>query len=226
MPIEPTSIFYLTMFILIILEGIVIYLIWSYYRLLKSYDSVISKQREMEEKLVLKSQEMLQAAEQQAQAVVATANIKAQQIVTQSQGFNQQTQKVIQDSLQAFLTEQTRVYKQTFDTVRSDVLAYAQELNLAYRKRADQEIVQINEAFTREMQQATKTAQMSLEEAYEKVEAEVEQYKKHRIATVESQMSELVKRVSREVLHNSLDAAAHEQLIMEALDDARRDHII
>lgn len=226
MNVEPTVIFYVTLFILIILEGIVIYLIWSYYKLLRSYDKVMSKQREMEQNIAQRTKEILEAAEQQASSIVATANTKASQLITQSQGFDQQTQGVIQGALQTFLVEQTRVYKQTFETMRADVLKYAQELNVAYRQRAEMEIRQVNEAFSKEMQQTSKMAQMSLAEAYRKVEAEVESYKKHRVVTVDHQLKELMKRVAVEVLHNSIEITNQEQLIAEALDEARKDHII
>ncbi|OGV96214.1 hypothetical protein A2W24_03490 [Microgenomates group bacterium RBG_16_45_19] len=226
MTIEPTTIFYLTLFILIILEVIVIYLIGSYYRLLKSYDAVMAKQRQMEQDVAQKSQEMLAAAEQQAQSIVATANTKAQQVVTQAQGFDQQTQGVIQGALQTFLTEETRTYKATFDAVRKDVLDYVAELNSAYRQRADQEISQINQTFSQEMRQATTTAQSALNEAYKKIEQEVATYKAQRLKNMDEQINQLLQRVMRDVLHNVIDRDLHEQLIMEAIDAARQEHVL
>jgi hypothetical protein len=226
MPNNATTIFYVTLFILIGLEVIVIYLIASYYKLLKSYDKVISKQRQMEEDVSQKSREMLTAAEEQARTIVATANSKAQQIVTQSEGFNAQTQMVIQNALQTFLTEQTDVYRRTFDAVRKDVLAYVQELNQAYRQRADQEIYEINTTFTKEMNQTTKAAQLALAEAYRKIEREVESYKQQRLKNIDQKVEELTTKIIREVMHATVDLPNHERLIMEALDAAHKDHVI
>lgn len=226
MPATQAILFFVTLFVLIALELIVIYLIWSYYRLLKSYDQIMAKQRQMDQDVASKSRELLTAAEQQAQSVVMAANTKATQIVTQAQGFDAQTQAVIQKALQTFLTEQTQVYRTTFDAVRKDVLAYVEELDSTYRKRAEQEIGEISQKFGREMEATTTTAKTALAAAYQKIDAEVETYRQQRLKNVEEQVAQTVKRVLREVLHQAIEPADQDRLIMEALDAAHQDHIL
>src|SRR3989344_5881574 len=65
-----------------------------------------------------------------------------------------------------------------------------------------------------------------INDKYARLEQELEEYKKHRWEEIESKLAEIIKQVSQKVLGKSLGVQEHSDLIIQALEEAKRKNVI
>jgi hypothetical protein len=225
LPASATTIFFVIIGILIVLEVIALYMIYSYFKLLRSYDSVMKKQREMEASVRERSEKLLEAAQDQAQAIVLQANSKAQGIITAAGSFNQDTQAKIDSVLAKFLTEEMAVFKQMFDNVREQTAQGIDQMHKAVETQAVEQLSTSSKQFALAMSEAQKKAQERLERAYQQAEADINTYKQKRLEQLAQLTAQFLQAVSQRLLKKTLTAQQQQTLVMEALDEAKRENL-
>jgi F0F1-type ATP synthase membrane subunit b/b' len=217
--------FFGTIGILTVLEVIALYMIVSYFRLLKSYDEVMKKQREMEVSIRERSEKLLKATQEQSQVIITQANAKAQQIVSQAEIFNDATQDKINEILARFLQEQTDIFKQLFEQVRLETQNRMNGMGQQMQTEAESQLSAVSKQFGLAMAEAQKQAQKQLELAYEQAHKGIEAYKEQRIKLMNQTVGQFIEQVATRFLKTKLTAKEHEQLLMEALDEAASKHL-
>lgn len=60
----------------------------------------------------------------------------------------------------------------------------------------------------------------------EEVEKEIENYKREKMKEVEEKIFEIIKKVAKKTIGKTLDLSAHEKLVMEALEKAKKEKIL
>jgi F0F1-type ATP synthase membrane subunit b/b' len=225
MELPQSWLFFGTIGILTILEVIALYMIVSYFKLLKSYDNVMKKQREMEVNVHQQSEKLLKAAQEQSQTIITQANAKAQQIVSQAEIFNDATQDKINEILARFLQQQTEIFKQLFDQVRLETQNRMNGMGEQMQKQAEEQLGTVSRQFGLAMTEAQKQAQQQLELAYTQAHKGLEAYKQQRIKHLNEVMGQFIEQVATRFLKTKLSSQEHEQILMEALDEAASQHL-
>ncbi len=72
--------------------------------------------------------------------------------------------------------------------------------------------------------EVAKTIELKMDTAFKEAQVEIASYKKQRAAEIDNQAKQAVKQFSREVLGKSLDLAQHEDLVIQALEKAKREY--
>jgi F0F1-type ATP synthase membrane subunit b/b' len=225
MELPSSWLFFGTIGILTILEVIALYMIASYFRLLKSYDSVMKKQHEMEVNVHAQSEKLLAAASEQSKAIVAQANAKAQQVIQQAEFFNEGTQDKINEILAGFLQQQTVIFQQLFESVRVETQNRMNGMGEHMQKQAEEQLGTVSRQFGLAMTVAQKQAQQQLDLAYAQAHKGIEAYKQQRIKLLNQVMGQFIEQVATRFLKTKLSSKEHEELLMEALDEAASQHL-
>lgn len=225
LPASAVSIFFVIMGTLVLLEVIALYMIYSYFKLLRSYDEVMKRQRSLETTVRERSEKLLDAAQDQAQAIVLQANSKAQGIITAAGSFNQDTQAKIDSALAKFLTEEMAVYQQMFENVRTQTAQGIQAMHKSVEAQAIEQLSISSKQFALAMSDAQKKAQERLERAYLVAEEEIGNYKKQRLEYLAQMTAQFLQTAAQRLLKKTLTAQQQQTLVMEALNEAKRENL-
>jgi hypothetical protein len=223
MQLPSVWLFFVFIGILVVLEVIALYMIYSYFRLIKSYDTIMKKQRDLEQNIHQRSEQLLKVAQNQAQTVIDQANTKAQAIVTQAQFFNQSTQDKVNDALQYFVQQTLASYQQLFERIQQQTVGELQKTARTLGDNAGEQAAVATKAFGLAMAEAQKRAETQLLTAYQKSEEEVANYKAIRLKHLNQQTTVFVQEAARRFFKKALTREQHEALVMEALDEAQRE---
>ena len=68
-------------------------------------------------------------------------------------------------------------------------------------------------------------SQFLIAKSLEKINRELDQYRKNRLVEVDDQVRQIILSAAREVLGRSISLSEHEQLVREALDKAKKDKV-
>lgn len=226
LPENSVLIFYASIGIVIVLEGIALFMIVSYFKLLKSYDSIMKKQKELEKGIRDRSEQLLEAAQDQSQVIIAQANTKAQQVVSQAQLFNRETQDKINTALGIFLQEQLVVYKRLFENVQGQTLQQMQAMREDLTKEASQQLNTVTANFEQTINQSMVRANEALASAYKQAEVDIDNYKKQRIDHLNQMTTNFIRRVSERFFQKALTGEQKAKLLQEAIDEAKREQIL
>lgn len=70
------------------------------------------------------------------------------------------------------------------------------------------------------------TTRRATEEEYDKTKLEIEAYKKEKLAEIDAKVKEILPLVLKDVIKGSIDVGREEELVINALEDAKRQNIL
>lgn len=184
-----------------------------------------------------RSDEILAAAEQEAEEIVKASVEKAQETLTDASYIKDDLIRSIESSMRSiaesavvsFQDETKQTHEKFGELYRQIASEYARETQKSVAQ-LDQEAEGVAEKFRKDLQHeviaSQKKADARAEEAFQVVKNELETYKQQKMKSLDAQIQEMVGRVFQEVLGKSLTGADHTQLVLQALEDAKSEGVL
>jgi vacuolar-type H+-ATPase subunit H len=212
--------------IFLVLAVIVVALLWGMYKTLSKYEEVRTNYDKRLFEANTKAEEQLAEAEKEAKNILDDARIKSQKLVSDAEGFSVNGSRKLQEALDWMLKDQTRAFTDEMKIAREQtekkLLSVADEVN----QMAATEL----KVFANKLQEQTKTAQVEAQQTIAQVYAgmgeELEQYKQARMKVVDEVVRDMVMRVGREVMGETIASSEHEALVVKALEEAKKRNVI
>lgn len=151
--------------------------------------------------------------------ILDDASAEASHIITSGQYINQTVKQAVDQALAQMAAEVKKDAGDSSAHFMSDYQAALKQLSL----QSVTNFQTITKGFEGELQTELKQFRDSL---LPNIEKEIAAYKEHRIKDAEHSITQLVQKISREVLRNSITIEDHEKLILEALERAKKEGII
>ena len=222
MTIEPIVFFVLIIAILILSLSLCVIVI-SYEKFAHKLQLLHKEKSHIEEKMLKKSDNILEEAREKAVKIVDNANL-----------FDESTKKIFDQELKRTSESQIK----TLEKLSYDYLfAFQKELialkenNIKMMGNVSKDIensvvAELNdfkEILKKETYDSQKIVQTKIEEAYKVVQKEIEDYKGTQLKKVEVQIYDIIQNVSKIVLGKTLSLQEHEQLVIDALEKAKKE---
>ena len=189
--------------ILIALESLII--VWLFFSLQK-VTSDLSRLKTKENLLKdadyqrRKAEKILENAKEKYAQVISQSYKKAQQVIADAKVFNEETkEKVLGELGKSIQNITSEIKNETLEEVRD----FGQELK---------EEVKVQE----------EASQKVIADKYDQVNAEIEQYRKNKVTEIDKSAVKAVEEVTKNILTKSLDLSGHEEFILEALENAKK----
>jgi len=208
----------------------------SYSQMLKKFNAYQKEADELMDKVHKNEADLLEDARIKASKIVEDANEKAAEIIGSGNNINAQSRKTLDEALDTLLKHQTSY----FEKASADFLeAYKRELESLKQKNIDivknvskdieEHTVKEVEDFDNILQKETFSAQKivgdKIEKEYSSAQKDAENYKNEMLRKAEDEIYKILQNVSKLTLGKSIPLADHEQLIIEALEKAKKDGI-
>ncbi|TSC66550.1 MAG: hypothetical protein CEO22_28 [Candidatus Berkelbacteria bacterium Gr01-1014_85] len=162
-----------------------------------------------------------------------SGEIEMHDIMARSDALNQRIEKAFQEAVQKFLNEEAKHLFEVTDRLAREYQNLAEDSQGTYTRVIDEASKMISDearkataAFSEfvkgEMARYERLTDQGLEEWRRTLKEEIEKKKEIGLKRVEESIYRILFFVSTEVLGKSIDLEGHQELVVRALDDAKR----
>lgn len=210
------------------------------YKEIDKYKKANLKQDEIEKSLQEarnSAQKILSEANQKASEQLAESTQKATQIVNNANILTQQQQNQLQQSLTTLLSVQSKQLTDIFDKTKQDALSVVKSISQmvgqestreieGFRSQVNVQLNQISKTLEGVVGQTQETIGQHLDNYQKQIAKELDDYKKKRIMKVEENIYDILRDVSRQFMSKSINTQEHEEIIISALEDAKKKNLL
>ncbi|OGH10606.1 MAG: hypothetical protein A2857_01625 [Candidatus Levybacteria bacterium RIFCSPHIGHO2_01_FULL_36_15] len=195
------------------------------------------KEREFEDKkaqIYQKSQEILEQSYLQAKDIIEEATKKARETLSGSQLLKEDIEKGLADSLKITLDKNIKEieqisgkykksYENLFEGMKDEYLSRTKQNMDNIIKKEGTELDEFTQVVERKTVDTQKNIEAKISEELQKVHLDIEAYKKEQTAKIDQSLSKIILKISSEILPKTLRPEDHEKIILQALDQAKKD---
>lgn len=193
--------------------------------------------QEKEEETFSKYQKILDKAHNQARALLYTTSIASSEMLTDSKQTNETITEDLDKILQSMAQKHIHSMKESTDEFQHAYEKYLAELQNKFQEQEQDTLTRTQDtvnksldAFSQSLSAKTVGMQELIDkktnEMLEQAELEIADYKANRLRKIDTEISQLVQKTFQEVLRKSIPESIHEELIMEALEKAKKESVL
>jgi len=172
------------------------------------------------------AEKLLEHAQTEAQSILKHALHKAEEMVDKTDIFTENLEAHLEHNLKEKSTDVTNLFGKTVIEMKDE---YMKEIAQSFKTLEEQgkkqmtefQILLKNEGLTHQT-----FIDQKLDEDFEATKKEIEEYKRNKIEEIKGLMSSRVNELSMKVLGKSLSSKDQEKLIIEALDEAKKEGLL
>jgi len=218
--------FYATI-ILTALMGIVLgWVAISYRKLIEKYDKIRTSAQEAEKALEQQRARVLEEAKVQAKQIVTEAQTRSGQLISEAASFGNQTKELLGSELNKLQAVELGYYQKALEETKLQAQASLGGISKDVRQEVVRQIDAVRIGLTGEIQKAQLETRQMLSASYKKMEDEIEAYKAERLKRVDETIFEILKDVSAKAIGKTLSLEDHEDVVVKALEDAKKEHVL
>lgn len=192
----------------------------------KRYDELV---KGMDEKGI----DLLENTRKKSAEIIEEATQKAQEIINQSQSLNNDSRKMLDVALETLIKNQTshfektsqdflEEYKKELNSLQNRTVEIANNVSKDIEMDTIKEVDDYEKIIQKETIDSQKIVEGKIEEDYAKIQKEVSQYKDQMLKKIDEEIYGILESVSKEAIGKSIPLAQHEQLIIDALEKAKK----
>lgn len=111
------------------------------------------------------------------------------------------------------------------DAYGDEVQKISKEIAVEFKNEAVVELARFKKELTEQIVTLETAAEKVLSQEYEEVKKEIERYRASKIAQIDSTAREVLIDATKKILGKSIDIRAHEDMVISALEDAKRQNL-
>lgn len=175
-----------------------------------SYRKIIEKLSTYEEQ----ERKALMRANSQALEIVKKAQQQASGIIEGSGNLVKYNNSLLEKDLKIVSEKELVAYQQALDSLKKQTLEIAKNITK-----------DVNSVASEEFSEVVKQYKLTLEKSFERMLAEVEEYKKLKKEEIDKNILEIVNETTLSVVNKSLNQHEHTELVIKALEEAKKKHV-
>jgi len=198
-----------------------------------SYANTLRKLQALHEEKSTTQKEMLKKSD----LILEEAREKALKIVSDANLFEDSTKKLFEQELKRTAESQAKtleklsydflsVYQKELTDLKENNIKMMINISKDIENSVIAELKDFREILKKETFASQKIVEGKIEDAYKIAQKEIEDYRAERLKKVEDQIYEIIQNVSKVVLGKTLSLEEHEQLVMDALEKARKEEAV
>ena len=189
---------------------------------------VLARERRIEEqekKVLLEYQDIIKKAHEQAAELVDKTTDASKKVISQVSGTNEGMNK----DLDKILHEMAEKHIQSLNIEASTFKKDYEESILKMQQALNQDLNKTLQSFSQTLLTKTTSSEQVIDEKTKDLMAaadkEAAEYKKQRMEKIDNEITELVKKISHDVLGVSIPADVHKEMILKALEKSKEEGV-
>ncbi len=176
-------------------------------------------------KLEKKYNQKLDDVDDLSQSIVKEANVKALNILKNSEYLSKELRKEIEDNFEALLKTLTVESKDLYKQIEQAYLQTAEKFTQDVEQKAEQEIENISQQLVAETKEAEEVFQKKYAEEYQRALDEIEKYKEDQKEAFKVEIEEKLNKIIKELIPQNITIENHNKIVTEALEKAYQDKV-
>ena len=213
---------YGSVLITIALALLLIATIATYASLLRKYKALLEEKSKLKAEAESQVDKIFQEVRQKAHQIIEESRQKATKIVGDAGVISNELKEKMLNELNKVSAEYTKDYQGTLDAAKNESIKIISNMSKGITSEASHEIQAMRATLQQEVAKTHAETKKAIDEVYKRVEEEIKVYKERKLKKVDEQALEIVKQVSSDVLGKAIDAKQHEELVIKALEEAKR----
>lgn len=179
---------------------------------------------------------LLETAHQKSQEIIDQANRHAIEILASSKAYEDTSNASLKEKLVQLEQDQAAVFTTASEEMKSayqDILTQIQEQDMNALKTMTKDIQsdvladfkEFRETLEKETINSEKVVKEKIDEEYLAIEKELQDYKKQKYQKIDEDIYKILYRVSEMVLSQGITFDTHKQLVLEALETAKKEQV-
>ena len=210
---------YIGITVLLFLIAAVFFFIAMYARLLEELNTLRTSHSHTSLKEHQDATRLVEQAKNRSLEIIEASERKAKEIIASTDFFSAVSSDQISESVKTASQKQTQDYLKVLEQVKVEVLS----------QHVEKEAVKDMEDFRKNLEAETLKSENMLEtkvqEEHKKSNAELTAYKQTVIKKIDENMFEIVNQVVHKVVGKTLTPAEHQALVLQALEEAKQNHV-
>jgi F0F1-type ATP synthase membrane subunit b/b' len=235
MTIDPITLIFLTLAVTT-LAAVLFFLIRAYALLHEELHNSQKVNDQLRNQLSEKPVKLLASAHEKAQEIIEQANRQAMTILSNSKTYETSSNDTLNEKLAALEKQQETVFNQATEEMKTayqDLLIQIQEEDINTLKSMTKDIEsdvladfkEFRASLEKETINSEKFVKEKIDEEYLTLQKELETYKKEQYQKIDRDVYKILYRVSEMVMSQGIPFDKHKQLVLEALDRAKKEQV-
>lgn len=162
---------------------------------------------------------------ERSQKIIDRSIVEASSIISKAQVLGEEVRTKISDSTSQISDNQKEIYQKVLNEVRNQLYEVVQKASQDIKNDAQEEIASFANS-VREETIATETeVKTKISQEYVNLERDLEEYKRTKMLEAAEQVEKLISVVSKKVFSESLTPENHKDLILRALEEAKKNNV-
>lgn len=233
MLIEPIILVELLITIFILATALIVLVIY-YAKSLSSFHTLQKEEDHLKSQIHKKGNALLEEARSTSNQIITDANLKAQTIISSAHAFNNDSKialdKKLEDvvknqaeSLEKASAELTKKYQKSFEELKEENINMLKKTSKDIEQSALNEVFDFKEILEKETLTAQKIIEQKIEDQYAKVQNEIQTYKTEKLVKIDELIYKIIQQVCEKVIGKTLSIRDHQDLVIEALSEAKQE---
>lgn len=218
--------FYAAIILTALMGAILGYVAISYRKLIEKYERIRQSQEEERRLLDQEKAKILEQGRLEAQKIISEAHAKAGQLISETGNFSSQSRALLDQELKKAQVAELELYQKALEETKKDAQSSLGSISKDVRGEVVKQIEAIRIGLLAEIQRAQGETKQMLASSYKKMEEEIEAYKAERLKRVDEKILEILKSASLKAIGKSLSFEDHEEAVINALEEAKRENVL
>lgn len=214
------SLIYIVILIFTTLTIFIVGVLFAYLRLVKNYLDIKEGRNKYPD-----PKELLIRAHAKSQKIIEDATDKAKQIISSSESLKVKNLDEIQKQIEKAQANNLKLYQDSVTKIQNESIEVLKNVPEYIKALLSKEILIVKDDLLSEIKVAHENAKKTIEQAYQKADSEVADYKKVRMDALDKTIISIVQQISRKVLNKEIETYEHEKLVIKALEEAKRQNV-
>lgn len=179
---------------------------------------------------------LLERAHEQAQEIMNQANQKASEIIASSKAYEGTSNQALKDKLTELEKQQASVFTKASEDMKlayQDMITQIQEQDINTLKSMTKDIEsdvladfkEFRDVLEKETINSEKVVKEKIDEEYLVLQKDLEEYKRQKYQKVDDDIYKILYRVSEMVLNEGIQYDKHKELVLDALETAKKEQV-
>ncbi len=196
-----------------LLLGLVLALLILYtYKLYKTITYLLTERKSEEQTGETRAEQLINQAHERSLSLLTESEQKAERILRETTYITQEDRTRLQ-----------KAYQELLDSFKKDMVNTLQSVSEGVKKDATAQLVHIGDALAQTTVSSQKDLEKETEALMSQARSRVAEGEKEMMGKVEAQIFELVSRCIKKSIGKTLTRHEHEQLVLQAFEEARHE---
>ncbi len=208
------------------LTGVILALALAYHRVVTQLKNENKPHKHLEDKSYKQAEEILDRARQEALATLQEATQKSTRLITQGGKFADEQKSEIAKQMKMSSEEELQSYGETLKQTQAQMLQALGQVTDELQRSSESELTHFRQELVKSTQETQALFMKQMQSELAEADSSVAQYKQALLEKANQRMFAVVQQVVQEVLHKALTQTEHEALVLEALEEAKKHHVL